>query len=266
MSSPFGDTSSRGTDASPSKGTSAPLLAAPILVNLPQTPGQKDQEPVFYPLNMDSLDTDKDLPPSPPRQSSLPASPPRSASPPAFSPPRSSPLAFTPPRCSSPPPAPPRASEPETNVNGGTENATKSNGRTELPQLPEAPPSRLFGQGYSSHNPVPTVQHYRSEKAKQEEEAQEYAALVERRRQEAEERETNAASMNAPQGGSVSDTKQVAGEETNAAKTQKGKKNKASANAGATEKERMMDQMNANQREFTHSAQLVLTRRRETDG
>ena len=121
----------------------------------------------------------------------------------------------------------------------------------DFPELPEAPPSRVFGQGYSAHHPVPTVQSYKSEKAKHDEEAKQYADMVEKQRQESEEREKRAAEMREAENGDVTKTTQVADEETNVAKTQKDKTNKPNANTGASEKARLMDQMNANQREHT---------------
>lgn len=128
-----------------------------------------------------------------------------------------------------------------TNPSGGT-----------FPELPEAPPSHVVGQGYSASHPIPTIQAYRTEKTQQEEQAQQYADLVERHHQETETRESQRDQSQAPPNGDVGETKQVAGEETNAAKTQMDKTEKSSANTGATEKDRLMDQMTANQRELAH--------------
>ena len=120
-----------------------------------------------------------------------------------------------------------------------TENHQSS--RTELPELPEAPPSRVIGQGYSGSHQIPTVQSYKATQAQHEDEARQYSELIEKRQQEAEERERRQ---------DPSTTKQLGHEETNAAKTQKDMKGGQGASQGATEKSRMMDQMNANQREF----------------
>ncbi|WVQ82868.1 hypothetical protein IAT38_005004 [Cryptococcus sp. DSM 104549] len=143
---------------------------------------------------------------------------------------------------------------------------TDGNTRTEFPELPPAPPSRVVGQGYSSHHPVPTVQSYREEQAQHEEDARVYASIVERRAREAEEREKLAREQrspaekageglgkDAPQTGDATAAnagKVGAGkdEETNAAKVQKEKKtDEPQPSSGANEKARLMEQMNANQ-------------------
>ena len=246
--------SSSGETVSPRKDM--PVLGGSVLVDPPGQEGHK--EPVFYPEDLDLIDSDEDLPPPPSKpnvadvgrrpvasqrkdESDLPSplSMPngtRAGEPPVASLARNETAPVAPPtKHESPPVAPP------------------SQNASELPELPEAPPSRLIGQGYSASHPVPTVQAYKSEQATHEEEARHYAELVERRRQEAEERDQQAAT-HAP--GNVSETKQVAGEETNVAKTQRDKTDKPSAGTGATEKSKMMDQMNANKRESIEKTQL----------
>lgn len=137
----------------------------------------------------------------------------------------------------------------------------------DFPDLPPAPPSHVIGQGYSAHNPVPTVQSYKITQQKHEEEAHAYAEMVERRAREAEERERRARESRsgiggdghaAPQSGSPdahggrAPVKAGPDEETNAAKVQEGKKtDEPNAASGANEKARMMEQMNANQRELS---------------
>ena len=137
---------------------------------------------------------------------------------------------------------------------------------TDFPDLPPAPPSHVVGQGYSAHNPVPTVQSYKATQQKHEEQAHAYAEMVERRAREAEERERRSRESRsgvggdahaAPQSGSLDAQAGSApvnagpDEETNAAKVQEGKKtDEPNAASGANEKARMMEQMNANQREL----------------
>ncbi|ODN73711.1 hypothetical protein, variant 1, partial [Cryptococcus amylolentus CBS 6039] len=118
-----------------------------------------------------------------------------------------------------------------------------------FPELPAAPPSRVVGQGYSSHHPVPTVQGYRETRQQHEHEANTYAEMVERRERDAQERERklsekSAASSDIPRSDKVSSG---ADEETNAAKVQKEKKDEPNASTGANEKTKLMEQMNSNQ-------------------
>lgn len=246
--------------SSPQRGGFAlgPALGAPVLVNLP---GRDDQEPVFYPVNLDALDADKELPPPPPQvqQSSSPA-PVKPSNRPQSQP--STPVKAeqsTSARSAHAPLSPAEAALSSSNSSKSTPSKStqhnmsnaKDSSNTDLPELPEAPPSRLFHQGYSAAHPVPTVQGYRDEKARHTEESKHYAELVQRRRQEADERDQRAEQVAAmPNGnGDVTQTQQVSGEETNAAKTQMDKTDKPNAGTGATEKASMMDQMNANQRE-----------------
>ncbi|OXC65474.1 hypothetical protein AYX13_05483 [Cryptococcus neoformans] len=141
--------------------------------------------------------------------------------------------------------------------------SSTDNQGADFPDLPPAPPSHVIGQGYSAHNPVPTVQSYKITQQKHEEEAHAYAEMVERRAREAEERERRARESRsgiggdghaAPQSGSPdahggrAPVKAGPDEETNAAKVQEGKKtDEPNAASGANEKARMMEQMNANQ-------------------
>ena len=128
---------------------------------------------------------------------------------------------------------------------------------TDFPPLPPAPPSHVVGQGYSSSHPVPTVQDYRKTQAEHEQQANEYAEIVRKRQQEQE----MANQRVEPGGAGLPDGEEKSGdaagvpeakvvkEEGNAAKTQQDKKESGGAKGPATEKQRMMDQMNANQRE-----------------
>jgi len=132
---------------------------------------------------------------------------------------------------------------------------------TQFDPLPDAPPSRVYGQGYSSFNPVPTVQQYKQVKTQHEDEAKHYAEVVEARQKEAEEREEQARKQqlerqeNTGAGDGLSHGKggeKVDGVEGNAIKNnQERKGEKPSANSGTSEKARMMDQMNANQQKPT---------------
>lgn len=229
----------RDTHLSPSSHHSS----APVLVNLSPMLGQEDQEPVFYPVD---YDTEKELPPPPSTTAyrAPPAGiPPRTSSnvthsPPVHvsSPPR--PRTSSPPRSTARAPSPPRMSHPQNSAH-----------KNDLPELLPAPPSRVVGQGYSASHPVPTVQGYRSEKAHHDEEAKKYAQMVEQRQKEAEERERQAAAMSSQESNGLSDTKELSGEESNVARTAKHKTDKPNANAGASEKARLMDQINANQRQ-----------------
>jgi hypothetical protein len=130
-----------------------------------------------------------------------------------------------------------------------------SSGSEPLPQLPEAPPSRVYGQGYSSNHPVPTVQGYKEVKAQHEEDAKQYAEIVARRAQEQEERDKQreAATQQSDEKDKSENKEeyQNVSDEKNAAKTQKDKKDKPVANQAASEKARMMDQMNANKQRPT---------------
>jgi hypothetical protein len=126
-------------------------------------------------------------------------------------------------------------------------------GSSDLPELPPAPPSQVVGKGYSANHKVPTVQGYRQDKARQDQEADEYAKAIEKRQREAEERlERAAAAQNgnesvAPQSGDA----ELAGgkEETNVLKNRKGKKDDMASGGPHDEKSRMMEQMNSNKGE-----------------
>lgn len=128
-------------------------------------------------------------------------------------------------------------------------------GSNDLPELPPAPPSQVVGQGYSANHKIPTVQGYRQDKLRQDEEAKAYAEMIEKRQREAEERlEKAAAQQNAnanvaPQSGDA----ELAGdkEETNVLKNRKGKKDQQSTGGATDEKSRMMEQMNSNKGKST---------------
>lgn len=156
---------------------------------------------------------------------------------------------------------------------------------TSFPDLPPAPPSRVVGQGYSASHPVPTVQSYRDTQAKHDAEAQQYADIVEARRKEAEERErlaeadndeedtrvpTNATSPlssinnHGPPANQKPDIKHEVKEEEkdekNAVKSNSDKKKNAVKTGPASEKDKMMQQMNANQSESGVEPLTVLIR------
>ena len=119
---------------------------------------------------------------------------------------------------------------------------------SDLPELPPAPPSQVVGQGYSAHHKIPTVQGYKQDKARQDEEAKSYAAMIDKRQREAEERmEKIAAEQNekekvAPQSGELDGDTQ----ETNVLKNRKGRKDEQATGGATDEKSRMMEQMNSN--------------------
>jgi hypothetical protein len=123
-------------------------------------------------------------------------------------------------------------------------------GSSDLPELPPAPPSQVVGQGYSANHKIPTVQGYRQDKLRQDEEAKAYAEMIEKRQREADERlekaaaQQNASANVAPQSGDA----ELAGdkEETNVLKNRKGKKDQQSTGGATDEKSRMMEQMNSN--------------------
>ncbi|KAL7420399.1 hypothetical protein Q5752_005369 [Cryptotrichosporon argae] len=117
---------------------------------------------------------------------------------------------------------------------------------TEFPELPPAPPSKQYGAGYSAMHPVPTVQHYQADQKAHAAEADEYARIVAARRgeQEARERETD---RDGNLGQADDGKPAVEGDEANAAKTQKKQTGESQGGKGpANEKQRLMDQMNAN--------------------
>jgi len=127
------------------------------------------------------------------------------------------------------------------------------------------------------NHPVPTVQSYKTTQDEYKSQADEYAAIVEKRRVEMEERDaqrqrqreqeqeddsekeinqntTEAAHSAAGAGvgglssnASGNKVEELQNPEGNAAKNAKDRKEGATANSGTTEKARMMDQMNSNQ-------------------
>lgn len=122
-----------------------------------------------------------------------------------------------------------------------------TNGFTPLPELPAAPPSKVFGQGYSANHPIPTVQSYKATHAEHEAQAAEYASIVEKRRQEAEERQRRVEEEARQRQNAPVDELEP---EKNVVKNQADKKSNPVPNTGANEKARLMDQMNANQSEL----------------
>lgn len=125
---------------------------------------------------------------------------------------------------------------------------------TDFPDLPPAPATREVGHGYSSHHPVPTVQSYKATQADNEAQAKEYADIVAAREAERQERAKRSEQLMQEQKDKAnqqngSDTKQVDGEETNATKNNRDVKQKVDPHKPATEKERMMEQMNSNKSE-----------------
>lgn len=105
----------------------------------------------------------------------------------------------------------------------------------DFPKLPAAPAPRVYGQGYSSAHPIPTVSDYSEIQKKHKQEAEEYARIADARAEAAGHGSDTDSDMD-PHSTSDMDRNNTAGEH--------GKKN-AHANEGATEKQRLMDQMNA---------------------
>lgn len=137
-----------------------------------------------------------------------------------------------------------------------SEDKTSEGSPTKLPELPEAPPSHVIGQGYSANHKIPTVQSYREEKARNEKEAEEYASIVERRQREAVEKMERVAqaqneqaeneAKGTPQSG---DPAQASEQHSNVLKNRAGKKDDLSSGGAHDEKSRLMQQMNANKGE-----------------
>ncbi len=127
----------------------------------------------------------------------------------------------------------------------------------QLPPLPAAPASKIIGQGYSAHNPIPTIQGYQQEKKRNAQEAEEYAALMEKREKALAEKEAREKEIKAQEdltfdsGEKDDDRKSHVetiedGRETSGAKNQSANKGQG-AGKGANEKSELMDRMNANQ-------------------
>jgi len=131
----------------------------------------------------------------------------------------------------------------------------------ELPPLPAAPPSKVLGQGYSAANPIPTIEKYQEERKRHAAEAEEYAALMQRREDQARsQREAEIKKqedMTMDSGNDDSGVKREHletaqdGRETSGAKNQQGMSHGKGSGKGANEKSEMMDRMNANQCKFT---------------
>lgn len=123
---------------------------------------------------------------------------------------------------------------------------------TKFPELPAAPPSKVVGSGYSPYHPVPTVQGYREQQKSNEKEADEYARIVAIRAQEQADRQARAEAHAQPKQENGDGTVTPGGthkDSGNKAKMQENNKDDANAKKPATEKQRMMDQMNAHNRE-----------------
>ena len=127
-----------------------------------------------------------------------------------------------------------------------------------LPELPPAPPSHVVGQGYSANRKIPTVQGYREDQAKRDQEAQEYAKMIEERQRAAAERmEKVAAAQNDKTADGSNGTPQSGDAELasdqqsgNVLKNRKGKKDEMASGGAHDEKTRMMEQMNANKGKY----------------
>ncbi|ORX35103.1 hypothetical protein BD324DRAFT_582681 [Kockovaella imperatae] len=134
---------------------------------------------------------------------------------------------------------------------------------TNFPDLPPAPPSRVVGQGYSTSHPVPTIQSYRDTQAKHDEEARQYAEIVDARRKEAEERQRANEEEHNETGDDEDhtdrptvpdvneDIKEEAKGDSDGQKHTLHRKRDAVKHEPPTEKQRMMEQMTANQRSPT---------------
>jgi hypothetical protein len=139
-----------------------------------------------------------------------------------------------------------------------------SSSLTPLPELPAAPPSRVVGAGYNatSHT-IPTVSGYKKEREQWDQQADEYARIVEQRARETDERrakaEERARQQAAGSGDGPGDMNKMETtgeklEETNSKKdgnvlkSAKNMKDEINPNKPANEKQRMMDQMNAHNR------------------
>jgi hypothetical protein len=137
-----------------------------------------------------------------------------------------------------------------------------------LPPLPEAPPSRHIGEGYSYNHPVPTVQKYRDDKKGWDKEADEYAAQMERMgdaRSVRDDETSTIATSNTANGtapsingkrdghatGEISRSNAHSKADGPAANDRHGRKRDAVKSPGQQEKEEMMDRMNANKEKPT---------------
>lgn len=132
---------------------------------------------------------------------------------------------------------------------GADPSHSSSTGGTQFPPLPDAPPSHHVGAGWSAAHPIPTVQGYKAAKERHQKEADEYASIVAKRAQEAEDRQRAAEAAKDEKEVPEGDTGKVVGDEKNVAKANQDKNTDPSAGRGANEKSRLMEQMNANKRE-----------------
>lgn len=138
-----------------------------------------------------------------------------------------------------------------------------------LPPLPEAPPSRHIGEGYSYNHPVPTVQQYRDDRRGWDKDAEDYAQQMERMGDAGSMRDDDTATMASATGtavdghhrdghatGAVSRSNAHGGKldgssDGPAANERAGKKRDAVKSPGQQEKAEMMDRMNANKEKPT---------------
>lgn len=116
----------------------------------------------------------------------------------------------------------------------------------EFPKLPAAPPSHHFGHGFSGRTKVPKAQDYKEIEKSHEQQSAEYNRIMNERARIMQERgstdsgsKSNATSNATP----TSPTSNV----HNDVKSGKNSKKSENPHGAPTEKQRMMDQMNANQ-------------------
>lgn len=144
-----------------------------------------------------------------------------------------------------------------------------SGSASDMPELPAAPPSHVVGQGYSANHKIPTVQSYKQDQLKRDEEAEQYAKLVEQRQRDAADRlEKVAAAQNdkekegsnrAPQSG---DANQASDQQSgNVLKNRAGKKDEMSTGGAHDEKSKLMEQMNSNKGVYFRLSTFVSTAR-----
>jgi hypothetical protein len=115
----------------------------------------------------------------------------------------------------------------------------------EFPPLPDAPPPKVFGMGYSANRRVPKAQDYAGIKEEHEKQADEYDRILQERE------EAMRANGELGSSGSVSpvsaEAEAVDGTVADGAESAE----KSNASMGANEKARLMEQMNANQEKPT---------------
>ncbi|KLT44405.1 hypothetical protein CC85DRAFT_242629 [Cutaneotrichosporon oleaginosum] len=112
----------------------------------------------------------------------------------------------------------------------------------EFPKLPAAPPPKVYGMGYSNFRRVPKAQDYAGIKQEHEKQADEYDRILQEREAalRANGELAHSSGSLTPEAAPVDD-----------AVAEPGGGEKTSANMGANEKARLMEQMNANQEKPT---------------